>query len=205
MSNKLNKIERYMKINRKDLLWFLQNIRRRAEGQELTDEQLADKLAGYIETNPGCVDMNGVSNPGRFSYSTVGYGVFSLMGEKYRMGRIEIFDSEDESGYAVSEGIYTMPFVAANQFEDFMESLQTDLPINIEIGSHEWCDSECAKSLGFKDSEEMRDPEKVKEYRRKKNDEFAKEQGYEDWDDLLANSKFAPKKKTEDEVNQGDS
>jgi hypothetical protein len=83
MSNKLNKIERYMKINRKDLLWFLQNIRRRAEGQELTDEQLADKLAGYIETNPGCVDMNGVSNPGRFSYSTVGYGVFSLMGEKY--------------------------------------------------------------------------------------------------------------------------
>jgi len=67
MSHKLNKIERYMKINRKDLLWFLQNIRRRAEGQELTDEQLADKLAGYIETNPGCVDMNGVSNPGRFS------------------------------------------------------------------------------------------------------------------------------------------
>ena len=205
MSNKLNKIERYMKINRKDLLWFLQNIRRKTEGQELTDEQLADKLAGYIETNPGCVDMDGVSNPGRFSYSTVGYGVFSLMGEKYRMGRIEIFDSEDESGYAVNEGIYTMPFVAANQFEDFIESLETDLPINIEIGSHEWCESECAKSLGFKDSEEMRDPEKVKEYRRKKNDEFAKEQGYKDWDDLLANSKFAPKKKTEDEVNQGDS
>ena len=92
MSHKLNKIERYMKINRKDLLWFLQNIRRRTEGQELTDEQLADKLAGYIETNPGCVDMDGVSNPGRFSYSTVGYGIFSLMGEKYRMGRIEIFE-----------------------------------------------------------------------------------------------------------------
>ncbi len=193
MSHKLNKIERYMKINRKDLLWFLQNIRRKTEGQELTDEQLADKLATYIETNPGCVDMNGVSNPGRFSYSTVGYGVFSLMGEKYRMGRIEIFDSEDESGYAVNEGIYTMPFVAANQFEDFIESLETDLPINIEIGSHEWCESECAKSLGFKDSEEMRDPEKVKEYRRKKNDEFAKEQGYKDWDDLMANSKFAKK------------
>jgi len=97
-----------MKINRKDLLWFLQNIRRKTEGQELTDEQLADKLATYIETNPGCVDINGVSNPGRFSYSTVGYGVFSLMGEKYRMGRIEIFDSEDESGYAVNEGIYTI-------------------------------------------------------------------------------------------------
>jgi len=134
-----------MKINRKDLLWFLQNIRRRAEGQELTDEQLADKLASYMETNPGCVDINGVSNPGRFYYSTV------------------------------------------------MESLQTDLPINIEIGSHSWCESECAKSLGFKDSEEMKDPEKVKEYRRKKNDEYAKEQGYKDWDDLMANSKFGLK------------
>jgi len=201
MSHKLNKIERYMKINRKDLLWFLQNIRRRAEGQELTDEQLADKLASYIETNPGCVDMDGVSNPGRFSYSTVGYGVFSLMGEKYRMGRIEIFDSEDESGYAVNEGIYTMPFVAANQFEDFIESLETDLPINIEIGSHEWCESECAKSLGFKDSEEMRDPEKVKEYRRKKNDEFAKEQGYKDWDDFMVNSKFGLKNQLNKEEN----
>jgi hypothetical protein len=190
-----------MKINRKDLLWFLQNIRRRAEGQELTDEQLADKLANYIETNPRCVDMNGVSNPGRFSYSTVGYGIFSLMGEKYRMGRVEIFDSEDESGYAVSEGIYTMPHIAASQFEDFMESLQTDLPINIEIGSHGWCESECAKSLGFKDSEEMRDPEKVKEYRRKKNDEFAKEQGYKDWDDFMANSKFGLKNQLNKEEN----
>jgi hypothetical protein len=115
------------------------------------------------------------------------------MGEKYRMGRVEIFDTEDESGYAVSEGVYTMPFVAANQFEDFMESLQTDLPINIEIGSHDWCESECAKSLGFKNAEEMRDPEKVKEYRRKKNDIFAKEQGYKDWGDLMSKSKFAKK------------
>jgi hypothetical protein len=195
MSHKFDKIERYMKINRKDLEWFLKNIRRRAEGQELTDEVLVDKLANYMETNPSCIDINGVSNRGRFHYSTVGYGVFSLMGEKYRMGRIEIFDSEDESGYAVDEGIYTMPFVAANQFEDFIESLETDLPINIEIGSHKWCESECAKSLGFKDSEEMGDPEKVKEYRRKKNDDYAREQGYKDWDDLMSNSKFAPKKK----------
>lgn len=183
-----------MKINRKDLRWFLQNIRRRAEGQELTDEQLVDQLANYMETNPSCVDMDGVSNPGRFSYSTVGYGVFSLLGEKYRMGRIEIFDEENDSGYAVSEGIYTMPFVAANQFEDFIESLETDLPINIEIGSHQWCEKECAKSLGFETVEEMRDPENVKAYRRKKNDIYAQEQGYKDWDDLLENSKFALKK-----------
>ena len=71
-----------MKINRKDLTWFLSSIRRRTEGQELTDEELVDKLASYMETNPSCVDLNGVSNPGRFSYRTVGYGVFSLLGEK---------------------------------------------------------------------------------------------------------------------------
>jgi len=130
----------------------------------------------------------------RFSYSTVGYGVFSLMGEKYRMGRIEVFDREDDSGYQVHEGIFTMPFLAAQSFEEWIGDLETDLPINIEIGSHEWCADECAKSLGFEDDEDMRNPEKVKEYRRKKNDEFAKEQGYKDWDDLLENSKFGLKK-----------
>jgi hypothetical protein len=194
-----------MKFDRKKLDWYLKNIRTDSKGKELTDEELVDKLATWMERNPGCVDVHGVSDSGRFYYSTVGYGVFSLMGEKYRMGRVEIFDSQEESDYAVDEGIYTMPFIAANQFEDFIDSLQTDLPIHIEIGSHNWCEKECAKSLGFETPDEMRDPEKVKEYRRKKNDEYAKEQGYKDWDDLLANSKFAPKKKTEDEVNQGDS
>lgn len=187
-----------MKIDRKQLEWYMQNIRRRAEGKELTDAELVDKLANWMETNPACVDMDGVSHPGRFSYSTVGYGVFSLFGEKYRMGRIEIFDSQDNSGYAVSEGSYSMPFVAANQFEDFIESLETDLPINIEIGSHQWCELECAKSLGFETVEEMRDPEKIKAFQRKKNDIYAQEQGYKDWDDLMANSKWNLKIKTEE-------
>jgi hypothetical protein len=40
----------------------------------------------------------------------------------------------------------------------------------------------------------MRDDEKVKEYRRKKNDEYAKSSGYKDWDDLIANSKFGGSK-----------
>ena len=195
MSHKLKQIDRYMKINRKDLKWFMRNIRHHSDGKELNDEELVEELAMYMERNPGCVDIHGVSDPGRFHYSTVGYGVFSLFGEKYRMGRIEIFDSQDESGYAVSEGIYTMPFVAANQFEDFIESLETDLPINIEIGSHHWCETECAKSLGFETVEEMRDPENIRAFQRKKNDIYAQERGYKDWDDLMANSKFALKKK----------
>jgi hypothetical protein len=184
-----------MKVNRKDLLWFIQNIRRKNES--VTDEELVNELGNWIETNPRCIDMNAVSHSGRYSYRTVGYGVMSLFGERYRMGRIEIFDKEDRSGWAVAEGDYSIPFVAANQFEDFIESLETDLPIHIEIGSHKWCEEECAKDLGFKDAEEMRDQEKVKEYRKNKNDEYAREKGYKDWDDLLANSKFLNPNKNE--------
>jgi hypothetical protein len=187
-----------MKFDRKKLDWYLKNIRTDSKGKELTDEELVDKLATWMERNPGCVDVHGVSDSGRFYYSTVGYGVFSLMGEKYRMGRVEIFDSQEESDYAVDEGIYTMPFIAANQFEDFIDSLQTDLPIHIEIGSHNWCEKECAKSLGFETPDEMRDPEKVKEYRKKKNDEYAVERGFKDFDDLYDNSKFGEKAKTKE-------
>jgi hypothetical protein len=128
------------------------------------------------------------NKPKRYYYSTVGYGVFSLFGEKYRMGRIEIFDREDGSGYPVSEGVYTMPHEAAAKFEDFIESLETDLPIYIDMGSQEWCSRECARELGFESSEDMRNPDKVKEYRKKKNDAYAVEQGYRDWEDLMANS-----------------
>ena len=109
------------------------------------------------------------------------------------MGRIEIFDREDDSGYQVSEGIYSLPFEAAAKFEDFIEALETDLPIHIEMGSHKWCEEECAKDLGFESSEEMRDPEKMKEYRKQKNDAYAKEQGYKDWEDLVVNSKWTKK------------
>jgi hypothetical protein len=178
-----------MKVNRQDVAFFIKNIRRNWPG-ETSDEQFVEHLCTYMEMNPSCVEMQGKAKRGRFSYHTVGYGVMSLFGEKYRMGRVEVFDSENSGGYQVHEGSYSLPFEAASQFEDFIESIETDLPINIEIGSHEWCEEECAKSLGFKDAEEMRNPEKVKEYRMKKNDEFAIKQGYKDWDDLKANSKW---------------
>jgi hypothetical protein len=185
-----------MKFDRKKLDWYLKNIRTDSKGKELTDEELVDKLATWMERNPGCVDIHEVSDPGRFYYSTVGYGVFSLMGEKYRMGRVEIFDSQNESDYAVDEGIYTMPFISANQFEDFMDSLQTDLPIHIEIGSHKWCENECAKSLGFETPDEMRDPDKIKAFQKVKNDEYARTRGFKDFEDLYNNSKFGLKAKT---------
>ena len=176
-----------MKVSREDLQHFLKNIRRKSP--ELSDEELVNELANWMEVNSGCVSTNEASHPGRYSYSTVGYGVMSLFGERYRMGRIEVFDRKNDSGYAVHEGAYSMPFVAANQFEDFIDSLETDLPINIEIGSYEWCAEECAKDLGFRNKEEMQDPENVKEYRRNNNDKYAREQGYKDWEDLMKDLK----------------
>lgn len=128
----------------------------------------------------------------RFSYSTVGYGVFSLLGERYRMGRIEVFDRENESGYAVHEGFYCMPFEAAAKFEKFIDELETDLPMHFDIGSVDWCNEECAKELGI-EVEKMNDQETKKAYYHKKNDEYARERGYKDWDELVANSKFAGK------------
>ena len=180
-----------MKVNRDDIKYFIANVKRRFP--EATEEEFADHLANYIELNPSCIDVNGVARTGRYYYSTVGYGIFSLFGEKYRMGRIEIFDKENESGYQVDEGIYSLPHEVASQFEDFIESIETDLPIEIKIGSHEWCEEECAKSLGFTDSDQMREPEVIKAYQRKKNDEYAKSSGYKDWDDLIANSKWVKK------------
>ena len=184
-----------MKVNRDKLKWYIDNVKYNYPNS--TPEEFADHLANYIEMNPACIDVNGVARTGRYYYSTVGYGVFSLFGEKYRMGRIEIFDKENESGYQVDEGIYTLPHEVASQFEDFIESIETDLPIEIKIGSHKWCEEECAKALGFTDSDQMREPEVIKAYQRKKNDEYAKSQGYADWDDLVANSKWTKKKNEE--------
>jgi len=128
----------------------------------------------------------------RFTYHTVGYGVFSLLGERYRMGRIEIFDNQDGCGYATAEGDYCMPFEAAAKFEEFIESLTTDLPIQIDIGSVAWCNRECAIDLGI-DPELMHDDATKKTYYKQKNNKYAIEQGYKDWDDLIAQSPFKSK------------
>jgi hypothetical protein len=184
-----------MKINRADLVNYLKRIRRKAGSEELNDEKLIDELANYMEANPACIDLVGISHPGRFSYSTVGYGVFSLMGEKYRMGRVEIFDRKEDSGYAVDEGTYCMPFLAANQFEDFIESLETDLPIEIKIGSYENCKIECAKELGFDNPDDMSKQEVIKAYYKAQNDKMAQTKGYIDFEDMMQKNPLFSKKK----------
>jgi hypothetical protein len=191
-----------MKVNRNDIKWFLDNIKRNAErdGKELTNEYLANELGNYMERNPGCIDMDGVSHPGRYSYSTVGYGVFSLLGERYRMGRIEIFDRKDHSGYAIDEGTYCMPFVAANQFEDFIESLETDLPINIEIGTHKACQLAVSEELGIPE-DMLNDAETKRAFYRAKNDKDSQSRGYKDFDDELEKLGLKLKPKTDEAEN----
>lgn len=178
-----------MKISRTDLKWFLQNIRRRAETDkvEVTDEYLVNELAHYMEVNPGCVNMDEANRSGRYYYSCVGYGIFSLLGERYRMGRVEIFDKQNDSGYQVDEGVYCMPFEAANQFEQFIENIETDLPINIEMGTMGQCRAAVAEELGIPE-DKLNDAETLKAFYRKKNDEEAQKLGYKDFDDQLAKS-----------------
>jgi len=103
----------------------------------------------------------------RFTYSTVGYGVFSLLGERYRIGRIEIYDKEDDSGYATNEGTYCMPFEAAQKFEDFIEALETEHPICIEIGSIKECEYAVSEELNIP-LNKLNDLETKKEYYKKK-------------------------------------
>jgi hypothetical protein len=180
-----------VKVNRKDIKWFLDNIRRKAERDnvEVTDEFLVDELCNYMEVNPGCINMDESNCSGRYYYSTVGYGVFSLLGERYRMGRVEIFDRQNDSGYQIDEGSYCMPFEAANQFEQFIENIETDLPINIEIGTMGQCRAAVAEELGIPE-DKLNDNETKREFYKKKNDEHSQSLGFKDFDDQLKNSRF---------------
>ncbi len=139
-----------MKVDRDLIHNFIWNIRNKYKNQDIidiSDEILAEELCKQMETTPSCVNIDEKSIKGRYYYSTVGYGVFSLLGEYYRMGRVEIFDKDDESGYAINEGSYCMPFLAAHQFEDFIEGIETDLPISIQMGSVQECSYEVSKLI----------------------------------------------------------
>ena len=151
-----------MKVSRTDLKWFLQNIRRNAERDELD-------------------------------------GVYSLLGERYRMGRIEIFDKQNDTGYQIGEGVYCMPFEAANQFEQFIKNIETDLPINIEMGTMAQCRAAVAEELGIPE-DKLNDAETRRDYYKKKNDEYSQKRGFKDFDDELEKSGLTKLIKKDEEV-----
>ena len=113
-----------------------------------------------------CIDE---TKPKRFTYSTVGYGIFTLLGEKYRCGRIEVYDEQDLSGYAASEGMFCLPHEVSQEVEDFFENLSTDLPIYINIGNIAWCKEETAKALGVS-LENIDSAEAIKAYYKSKQE-----------------------------------
>jgi hypothetical protein len=183
-----------MRIDREKLELFIRDnqINEAADRKKLTTKQLADKLADWIEKDPTVIDCNARQKRGRYYYSTVGYGVFSLLGERYRMGRIEIFDKNDESGYQISEGTYCLPFEAARLFEDWIEGIETDYPMCIDMGSMDWCQQSVSEDLGIP-VDKLNDMETKKAFYLRKNEEWAKSEGYKDWDDFLEKSKFGKK------------
>ena len=107
----------------------------------------------------------------RFSYSIVGMGVFSLLETVYSAGRVEIFDSEDESGYSVDEASYFVPKSSMDDFYKFIDDLETDFPMNLSFGNIEQCQKAVSEQLGIP-VDKLNDKETKQKYYRQKNKEY---------------------------------
>ena len=153
------------------------------KGQVISYEGENATVDFWMNENHDTVPIVELKHVPRFSYSCVGYGVFSLLGEKYRMGRVEIFDGLSDSGYAVDEGSYCLPFFQAQQFESFIEGMTSDLPINIEIGHIDQCRRAVSEELGIP-IDKLNDTETKKEYYRMKNEQYAREVHGLSWDEF---------------------
>jgi hypothetical protein len=71
----------------------------------------------------------------------------TLFDQLYQTGTILTYDSESEQEKPISTGRYSVPIEAANQFQDFIESLETELPLFISLGTEQLCKQEAARDL----------------------------------------------------------
>jgi len=108
---------------------------------------------------------------GRYSYSTTGYGIFSLHGFFYASGRIEVYDRENDSGYAADEGTYWVPLKDEGKFRDFFDDLETDMPIKISLGHMNQIDKAVADEVGVP-VDKLDDEDVRKEFMEKKHQEY---------------------------------
>ena len=69
----------------------------------------------------------------RYSLSCVGQGVLNLDFEGYHNFRIEVFDNEANSNYAVMEGSCMGPPALLDALYDVLEWKDFDLPIKIDL------------------------------------------------------------------------
>ena len=107
----------------------------------------------------------------RYSYSIVGMGIFSLLSEFYEAGRVEIYDREDESGYAVDEASYFFPKSSMKEFYDFIDDLETDFPINLSFGNLNQCQKAVSEKLGIP-VDKLNHKETMSKRRKQKNNEY---------------------------------
>jgi hypothetical protein len=106
----------------------------------------------------------------RYYFSCTGYFMFDLMAQKYRAGRIEMYDNENPTGYASEEFFYCVPYDMSEKFENFFEDLETDLPFHVEFWSMNDCREACAEALGIT-VEQLQDREFVKQWQEKQKDQ----------------------------------
>ncbi len=108
---------------------------------------------------------------GRYSYSTTGYGIFSLLGYYYASGRIEVYDREDGGGYAIDEGSYWVPLKDEGKVRDFFDDLETTDPLYIKIGNFEACQKAVSDETGIP-VDKLNDREEVRKFGDKRHQEY---------------------------------
>ena len=82
-----------------------------------------------------------------FYYEVKPFHSNTLFDQIYQTGTILTYDSESETEKPVMIGRYNVPIEVANQFQDFVESLETEFPLFISFGTEQLCKQEAAKEL----------------------------------------------------------
>ncbi len=116
-------------------------------------------------------DIINIRPSGRYNYSTTGYGVLSILGHFYASGRIEIYDRENDTGFAWDEGSYWVPLKAESKLRNFFDDLETDMPMKISVGNMSQIDKAVADKIGVS-VDRLKDDDVKKEYSNKKYQEY---------------------------------
>lgn len=82
-----------------------------------------------------------------FYYYAVANEATTIMDRLYQVGTIQAFDSDSEQDTPVKAGSYCVPVEVAGAFQDFIESLETSLPIFMSFGSEQQCKKHAAQQL----------------------------------------------------------
>jgi len=144
----------------------------KAENEDMARlEFLKEYSDSHWKFNTNSIDWIKLSK--RYTYSIVGMGIFSLLGEIYEGGRVEIYDRESNSPYSDSEGGYFMPKSSMNDFYKFFDDLETDFPIKLDFGSMEMLQQAVSEELDIP-VDKLNDKKTMKKYREKKYQEYLK-------------------------------